>query len=58
MKKKQMPIERKQLGAIKKAKGILNEEDYPEFSTSNDVADWVRKLREESEAKRREIIKH
>jgi len=49
-------VKRKQLGAIKKAKGILKEEDYPEFSTSDDVADWVRKLREESDAKRRELF--
>ena len=62
MEKKQMPIrlrkeclKKKQLGALEKAKGILNEEDYPEFSTSDDAADWVRKLREESDDKRKEL---
>ena len=62
MEKKQMPIsfrkefiKMKQLEAIKKAKGILNEEDYPEFSTSDDAADWVRKLRKESDDKRKEL---
>ena len=61
MKKKQMPIslrkeciKMKQVCALEKAMGILNEEDYPEFSTSDNAADWVRNLREESDAKRKE----
>ncbi len=46
----------KQQKALQKVKGILKKEDYPEFATSEDVADWVRRLREESEAKRRELF--
>lgn len=39
----------KQQEAIQKAKGVLKEEDYPEFTSSDDVADWVRELREKSD---------
>ncbi len=46
----------KQRKAIQKASGILNQKDYPEFNTSEDTASWVRRLREESEARRRDLF--
>jgi len=40
-------LERVKLGqALAKTAGILKSEDYPEFATSEDVAKWVRELRE------------
>ena len=32
--------------AIRKGAGILSDEDYPEWSTSDKVVEWVRKLRD------------
>jgi Arc/MetJ-type ribon-helix-helix transcriptional regulator len=32
--------------AIRDGAGILSDEDYPEWSTPEKVADWLRKLRE------------
>lgn len=49
-------IKLKQQQAIQKAKGILSKDDYPEFNTSDDVAKWVRDLRDKSDAKRRELF--
>ncbi len=46
----------KQRKAIQKASGILNQKDYPELKTSEDTSRWVRNLREESEARRRELV--
>ena len=31
---------------IREGAGILSDEDYPEWSTSDKVVEWVRKLRE------------
>jgi len=40
-------LERLKLGqALAKTAGSLKSEDYPEFATSEDVAKWVRELRE------------
>ena len=40
-------LERVKLGeALVKTAGSLNSEDYPEFATSEDVAKWVRELRQ------------
>lgn len=44
----------KQRKAIQNASGILK--DYPEFKTPEDIATWIRKLREESEARRRDLF--
>lgn len=46
----------KQRKAIHNAAGIFNDEDYPGFKTPEDVSNWVRTLREESEARRRELF--
>lgn len=46
----------KQKKAIQKVKGILNQEDYPEFASADEVADWIRELREKSDIMRREIF--
>lgn len=46
----------KQRKAIHNTAGIFDEKDYPEFKTSEDISNWVRKLREESEARRRELF--
>jgi len=52
---------RKELNRVKQRKAIQNaagifEQNYPEFKTSEDISNWVRKLREESEARRRELF--
>jgi len=40
-------LERVKLGeALVKTAGSLKSEDYPEFATSEDVAKWVRELRQ------------
>jgi metal-responsive CopG/Arc/MetJ family transcriptional regulator len=40
-------LERVKLGqALAKTAGSLKSEDYPEFAASEDVAKWVRELRE------------
>jgi len=40
-------LERVKLGeALAKTAGSLKSEDYPEFATSEDVAKWVRELRQ------------
>ncbi|MFZ5632527.1 MAG: hypothetical protein ACOY40_06725 [Bacillota bacterium] len=46
----------KQKKALQSAAGILKEGDYPEFTTADGVSTWVRKLREETEVRRREIF--
>lgn len=46
----------RQKKVIRNAAGIFKEKDYPEFGTSEDTAEWVRKLREESDARRRELF--
>ncbi|MCL5935102.1 MAG: hypothetical protein M1543_01185 [Firmicutes bacterium] len=46
----------KQKKALQSAVGIFKEGDYPEFATADDVSTWVRKLREETEVRRREIF--
>ena len=46
----------KQRKAIHSVAGIFNDNDYPELKTSEDTSNWVRKLREESEARRRELF--
>jgi hypothetical protein len=46
----------KQKKAIQTASGIFKTDDYPEFTTTADVSAWVRKLRDETEARRREIF--
>lgn len=46
----------RQRKAIQNAAGIFKEKDYPEFGTPEDTAEWVRKLREESDARRRELF--
>lgn len=46
----------KQKKALSSAAGIFKEMDYPEFATNGDTYSWVRKLREETEARRREIF--
>lgn len=53
---------RKELYRLKQRKAICNvaaifdEKDYPELKTSDDAANWVRKIREESEARRRDLF--
>ncbi|HQD75892.1 MAG: hypothetical protein RJR37_07530 [Peptococcaceae bacterium MAG4] len=44
----------KQRKAIHNAAGIFNEKDYPELKTAKDISNRLRKIREESEARRRE----
>ena len=46
----------KQRKAIHNVAGIFDEKDYPELKTSEDASNWVRKIREESEARRRELF--
>lgn len=46
----------KQRKAIQKASGILNQQDYPKFKTSQEISNWVIKLREESEARRKNLF--
>lgn len=46
----------KQMKVIRNVAGIFNEKDYPELKTSEDASNWVRKIREESEARRRDIF--
>ncbi|HBV97160.1 MAG: hypothetical protein JL50_21180 [Peptococcaceae bacterium BICA1-7] len=46
----------KQRKAIQKAAGILGQNNYPQFKTAEDISDWVRKLRDESEARRKELF--
>ncbi|SFG06916.1 hypothetical protein SAMN05660649_00555 [Desulfotomaculum arcticum] len=46
----------KQSKAIRNVAGIFNEKDYPELKTSEDSSNWVRKMREESEARRRDLF--
>jgi len=46
----------KQRKALKSAQGIFKEDIYPEFRTAEEVSEWVRKLREESEVRRRELF--
>ncbi|TEB12443.1 hypothetical protein Pmgp_01060 [Pelotomaculum propionicicum] len=46
----------KQRKAIYNAAGIFVEKDYPELKTSEDTSNWVRKIREESEARRRDLF--
>jgi len=46
----------KQRRAIQNAAGILDQNNYPEFKTTGDAYDWVRKLRDESEARRKELF--
>lgn len=53
---------RKELHRLKQSKvihnvaGIFDERHYPELKTSEDAAKWVQKIREESEARRRELF--
>lgn len=44
----------KQRHALQAAVGVFKAEDYPEFTA--DVSAWVRKLRDETEFRRREIF--
>ena len=46
----------KQRKAIRNVAGIFGEKEYPELKTSEDALNWVRKIREESEARRRELF--
>jgi metal-responsive CopG/Arc/MetJ family transcriptional regulator len=46
----------KQRKAIHNTAGIFDEKDYPELKTSEDTSNWVRKIREESEARRRDLF--
>lgn len=46
----------KQKKALQTAAGIFEEKFYPEFTTSEDTYAWVRKLREETEARRRKLF--
>jgi len=46
----------KQRKAIHNVAGIFNDKNYPEFKTTEDISNWVRKLREESETRRRELF--
>ncbi|MFZ5596417.1 MAG: hypothetical protein ACOY31_05325 [Bacillota bacterium] len=49
-------IKLKQKKALQSASGIFNDKDYPQFAGEEDVSSWVRKLREETEARRKEIF--
>jgi len=42
-------IRLKQQTAIQNAKGVLKEGDYPEFASPDDVAGWVREIREKKD---------
>ncbi len=46
----------KQKKALKFAAGVIKDKEYPEFASAEDVASWVRRLRDETEARRREIF--
>ncbi|KJR98563.1 MAG: hypothetical protein VR68_10370 [Peptococcaceae bacterium BRH_c4a] len=46
----------KQKKALQSASGIFKDRDYPEFADAEDVSSWVRKIRDETEARRREIF--
>ncbi|CAA7601501.1 Hypothetical protein DEACI_2168 [Acididesulfobacillus acetoxydans] len=46
----------KQKKALQSTAGIFKEKDYPGFATREDSYDWVRQLREETEARRREMF--
>jgi metal-responsive CopG/Arc/MetJ family transcriptional regulator len=46
----------KQRNAIHNVAGIFNERDYPELKTSEDAANWVRRIREESEVRRGKLF--
>ncbi|MCL2336981.1 MAG: ribbon-helix-helix domain-containing protein [Firmicutes bacterium] len=46
----------KQRKAVQEVAGVFNQKDYPELNTAEDTANWVRNLREESEAIRRELF--
>lgn len=46
----------KQQKALKKVRGVLTKDDYPEFESSGTVSEWVRELREQSEKYRRELF--
>ncbi len=46
----------KQRKAIHNVAGIFDEKDYPELKTAEDTSNWVRKIREESEARRSELF--
>lgn len=49
-------IKLKQKKALKITAGVFKAEDYPEFGSPEGVSAWVRKLREETEARRREVF--
>jgi hypothetical protein len=49
-------IRLKQRTALKMAAGVFKAEDYPELGSPEDVSLWVRKLREETEARRRKVF--
>jgi len=46
----------RQRKAVNNAAGIFDEKNYPDFKTPEDISAWVRKLRKESEARRRELF--
>jgi len=46
----------KQKKALQTVAGIFEEKNHPEFATSGDTYSWVRKLREETEARRRKFF--
>jgi len=46
----------KQRKAIHNAAGIFDEKAYPELKTSEDAEDWVRRIREESEIRRKALF--
>jgi metal-responsive CopG/Arc/MetJ family transcriptional regulator len=46
----------KQRKAIRNVAGIFGENDYPELKTSEDASNWVLKIREESDARRRDLF--
>lgn len=49
-------LERERLGrALKRAAGIIRVEDHPEWTTSEQVSEWVRKSREAEEERTRRI---
>lgn len=41
----------KQKKALQSAAGVFKKEDYPGFAGPEDVSSWVRRLREEAEAR-------
>lgn len=49
-------IKLKQKKALQSVSGIFKDKDYPEFAGAEEVSSWVRKLREETEARRKEIF--